>query len=123
MRLINEPTAAAIAFNIATDEQKYIAVLDVGGGTYDITILSLKDNVYDVLATDGDTKLGGLDMDKVFISFIINKIETMYRVSLNRNDQTIWERIRSACEIAKIELSTVLQTNIIIPYLLMDQNN
>lgn len=122
LRLINEPTAAAISYSSDTVHEQIVAVIDIGGGTFDITILSVQDGVYDILVTGGDSKLGGLDIDTAFSELVIKKIVETYG-HFDKDNRTVYERIRTATEIAKIELSTVPTTNLVLPYLFKKEDS
>ena len=116
MRIINEPTAAALAYGLdkqATDQK--IAVFDLGGGTFDISILELGDGVFEVLSTNGDTHLGGDDFDQVIIDWLANDFNAAEGLDL-RKDPTALQRLKEAAEKAKIELSASAQTEINLPY-------
>ena len=116
-RIINEPTAAALAYGLDKNAQdKKIAVYDLGGGTYDISILELGDGVFEVLATNGDTHLGGDDFDNAVINWIVSEFEKQEGINL-KNDPQAMQRIREAAEKAKIELSSSSQTEINLPYI------
>ena len=116
-RIINEPTAAALAYGLDKNAQdKKIAVYDLGGGTYDISILELGDGVFEVLATNGDTHLGGDDFDNAIIDWIVSEFEKAEGIDL-RTDPQAMQRIREAAEKAKIELSSSSQTEINLPYI------
>jgi len=116
-RIINEPTAAALAYGLDKGvEDKKIAVYDLGGGTFDISILELGDGVFEVLATNGDTHLGGDDFDKVIIDWLANEFNSAEGVDL-RKDAMALQRLKEAAEKAKIELSSSAQTEINLPYI------
>jgi molecular chaperone DnaK len=117
MRIINEPTAAALAYGLdkAGTDQK-IAVYDLGGGTFDISILELGDGVFEVLSTNGDTHLGGDDFDQVIIDWMANEFMSEESVDL-RKDPMALQRLKEAAEKAKIELSSSTQTEINLPYI------
>ncbi|MFA5887335.1 MAG: molecular chaperone DnaK [Candidatus Nanoarchaeia archaeon] len=117
IRIINEPTAAALAYGMdkGKKEQKVI-VFDLGGGTLDVTIMELGDGVFEVKSTSGDTQLGGTDMDNAVINFIIKKFKDENGVDLSE-DNVAMQRVREAAEKAKIELSTVLETDINLPFI------
>lgn len=117
IRIINEPTAAALAYGMdkGKKEQKII-VFDLGGGTLDVTIMELGDGVFEVKSTSGDTQLGGTDMDNAVINFIIKKFKDENGVDLSE-DNVAMQRVREAAEKAKIELSTVLETDINLPFI------
>ena len=116
-RIINEPTAAALAYGLdkGGKDQK-IAVYDLGGGTFDISILELGDGVFEVLSTNGDTHLGGDDFDQVIIDFLAEKFKKDEGIDL-RNDPMALQRLKEAAEKAKIELSSSTQTEINLPYI------
>jgi molecular chaperone DnaK len=120
-RIINEPTAAALAYGMEKNENKVIAVYDLGGGTFDISILELSGGVFEVKATNGDTNLGGEDFDTLFQRFLIDlfKKETGIDVS---NDKMALQRLKEAAEKAKIELSSTTQTDIDLPFLTADKS-
>src|SRR5690554_1530677 len=116
-RIINEPTAAALAYGMDKgNEDKKIAVYDLGGGTFDISILELGDGVFEVLSTNGDTHLGGDDFDQVIIDWLANEFNTAEGVDL-RQDAMALQRLKEAAEKAKIELSSSTQTEINLPYI------
>ncbi len=115
-RIINEPTAAALAYGLDKKSQdQKIAVYDLGGGTFDISILELGDGVFEVLSTNGDTHLGGDDFDEVIIDFLANKFKEAEDIDL-RKDPMALQRLKEAAEKAKIELSSSSQTEINLPY-------
>lgn len=116
MRIINEPTAAALAYGLdKAGQDKKIAVYDLGGGTFDISILELGDGVFEVLSTNGDTHLGGDDFDQVIIDWLANEFNATEGVDL-RKDPMALQRLKEAAEKAKIELSSSSQTEINLPY-------
>ena len=117
VRIINEPTAAALAYGIdKSDEELKIMVYDFGGGTLDVTIMEYGSGVFEVISTAGDTQLGGTDMDNAIIDYIAEEFKKENGVDL-RNDKNAFIRLKEAAEKAKIELSTVLQTDINLPYI------
>jgi molecular chaperone DnaK len=116
VRLVNEPTAAAMAYGLDKEGEHKILVFDFGGGTLDVTIMEFGDGTFTVLATSGDTQLGGRDMDEALIKYIIEEFKKQEGIDLNE-DNTALQRIREAAEKAKIELSTVLETEINLPYI------
>ncbi len=117
VRIINEPTAAALAYGLdKSDEELKIMVFDFGGGTLDVTIMEYGGGVFEVLATAGDTQLGGTDMDNAIIDWIAEEFKKEHGVDL-REDKNAFIRLKEAAEKAKIELSTVLQTDINLPYI------
>jgi len=115
-RIVNEPTAAALAYGLDDKKDQKIAVFDLGGGTFDISILEMGDGVFEVLSTNGDTHLGGDDFDQVIINYLAGEFEKKENMDL-RNDRTGLQRLREAAEKAKIELSTSEETEINIPYI------
>jgi len=118
-RIINEPTAAALAYGIDAHEEKKIAVFDLGGGTFDITILSLGDGVVNVLSTGGDTHLGGEDFDREIISYLCDEFAKDCKVDL-RADAMAMQRLREAAEKAKHDLSCAVETDISLPFIAAD---
>jgi len=123
VRLVNEPTAACLAYGVdkAQTEQK-ILVYDFGGGTLDVTIMEFGAGVFEVKATSGDTQLGGTDMDNAIVSFLLNEINNQFGVDVSKDLQAV-QRIREAGERAKIELSNTLTTQINLPFLAMGRDN
>ena len=120
LRIINEPTASALAYGLDhSDHEGKIAVYDLGGGTFDISILDMGDGVFEVLSTNGDTFLGGDDFDQRIINWTADVFETGNGVDL-RKDRMALQRLKEAAEKAKIELSTVLETEINLPYITAD---
>ena len=120
VRIINEPTAASLAFGLdKAKEDMKILVFDFGGGTLDVTIMEMGGGVFEVLSTSGDTKLGGTDMDKVLIDYVVDEFKKKEGVDLT-SDSTAMTRIREACEKAKIELSTVMETDVNLPFIAHD---
>jgi len=120
-RIINEPTAAALAFGLDKTDGKVIAVYDLGGGTFDISILEISGGVFEVKATNGDTSLGGEDFDYVLQEFLVNEFKQQHGMDITK-DKLAVQRIREAAEKAKIELSSTNQTEINLAYLSADQN-
>ncbi len=118
-RIVNEPTAAALAFGMDKKKSGKIAVYDLGGGTFDISILEIGDGVFEVKATNGDTHLGGDDFDQALIDHVANEFKKQHGVDL-RNDVMALQRLKEACEKAKIELSAQLQTTINLPFVTAD---
>ncbi|MBI4148754.1 molecular chaperone DnaK [Candidatus Woesearchaeota archaeon] len=118
VRIVNEPTAAALAYGLEKSGKKdqKILVFDLGGGTLDVTVMEFGDGVFEVKATSGDTQLGGTDMDNAIINHIIKKFKDDTGIDLDE-DNVAMQRIREAAEKAKIELSTVMQTDINLPFL------
>ena len=119
MRIINEPTAAALAYGLDNNKEQTIAVYDLGGGTFDITILQMGDGVFEVKATNGDTHLGGDDFDQVIIDWICEKFKQDQGIDLTA-DRMALQRLRESAERAKIELSTLMQTEINLPFITAD---
>jgi len=120
-RIINEPTAAALAYGFEKKKNEKIAVFDFGGGTFDISILDIGDNVFEVLSTNGDTHLGGDNLDQVLIDYIADEFKKKEGIDL-RNDPMALQRLKEAAEKAKCELSQVLETTINLPFITADQN-
>ena len=118
-RIINEPTAASLAYGLQNEGDKKIAVYDLGGGTFDISILEIGDGVFEVKSTNGDTHLGGDDFDQVIIDWMAQEFLSSQGIDL-RNDQMALQRLKEAAEIAKCELSTTLQTDINLPFVTVD---
>lgn len=118
-RIIPEPTAAALAYGLDKEQDKKIAVYDLGGGTFDISILEIGDGVFEVLATNGDTHLGGDDFDNAIIQWILDEFQKEHGIDL-RQDKMALQRLRDAAEKAKIELSGTQQTEINQPFITMD---
>ncbi len=119
-RIINEPTAAALAYGLdKQDKNVKVAVFDLGGGTFDISILELGDGVFEVLSTNGDTKLGGDDFDQVIINWLAQEFGQEHNVDLKKDPKSL-QRLKEAAETAKIELSNSSQAEINLPYIHMD---
>jgi molecular chaperone DnaK len=119
LRIINEPTASSLAYGLDKKKNEIIAVYDLGGGTFDISILDVGDGVFQVRATSGDTFLGGDDFDVRIMDFLIEQFKKDNGVDLH-NDRQALQRLKEAAEKAKIELSTTMQTEINLPYLTAD---
>ena len=119
MRIINEPTAAALAYGLDNEKDQTIAVYDLGGGTFDITVLQMGEGVFEVKATNGDTHLGGDDFDQLIIDWICEKFKQDQGIDL-KSDRMALQRIRESAESAKIELSTFMQTEINLPFITAD---
>ena len=115
-RIINEPTAAALAYGIDKEKDQKVMVFDLGGGTFDVSILEISDGVFEVLATNGDTMLGGDDFDQRLIDWMVKKFQTENGVDL-RSDKMVMQRLKEAAEKAKIELSGMTSTNINLPFI------
>jgi molecular chaperone DnaK len=120
-RIINEPTASALAYGLDRKADEKIAVYDLGGGTFDISILDVGDGVFQVLSTNGDTFLGGDDFDQRIINWVADEFRKDQGIDL-RNDRMALQRLKEAAEKAKIELSTVQQTEINLPFITADAN-
>jgi len=118
-RIINEPTAASLAYGLQNEGDKKIAVYDLGGGTFDISILEIGDGVFEVKSTNGDTHLGGDDFDQAIIDWMAQEFLSSQGIDL-RNDQMALQRLKEAAETAKCELSTTLQTDINLPFITVD---
>ena len=115
-RIINEPTAAALAYGIDKENDQKVMVFDLGGGTFDVSILEISDGVFEVLATNGDTMLGGDDFDQRLIDWMVKKFQAENGVDL-RSDKMVMQRLKEAAEKAKIELSGMTSTNINLPFI------
>ena len=120
-RIINEPTAAALAYGLDKKGENKIAVYDFGGGTFDITIMETGDGVFEVLSTNGDTHLGGSDMDRALVDYLAEEFKKENGIDL-RDDVKALQRLYEAAENAKIELSSKLQTDINLPYIAVVNN-
>jgi molecular chaperone DnaK len=120
LRIINEPTAAALAYGLdKKDKDQKVAVYDLGGGTFDVSILEIGNGVFEVLSTNGDTHLGGDNFDEKIIDWIINEFKSESGIDLSK-DPMAYQRVREAAEKAKVELSSSTETEINLPYLTMD---
>ncbi len=120
-RIINEPTAAALAYGLDKKKSGKVAVYDLGGGTFDISILDLSDGVFEVLSTNGDTHLGGDDFDKRIIDWLVDEFRKSDGIDLSKDPMAL-QRLKEAAEKAKIELSSTLETNINLPFVTADAN-
>ncbi|MCR5306984.1 MAG: molecular chaperone DnaK [Oscillospiraceae bacterium] len=120
-RIINEPTAAALSYGIDKEEEQKIMVFDLGGGTFDVSIIDMGDGVTEVLATAGNNHLGGDDFDQRIIDWIVDEFKKAEGIDL-RSDKTAMQRLKEAAEKAKIELSSMTQTNINQPFISVDAN-
>lgn len=118
-RIINEPTAAALAYGMENKKEQKVAVYDLGGGTFDISILDISSGVVEVLATNGDTHLGGDDFDKRVIDWIVDQFKKLEGIDLSKDAMAL-QRLREAAEKAKIELSGTVTTNINLPFITAD---
>lgn len=121
LRVINEPTAAALAYGMDKTEDKVIAVFDLGGGTFDVSILEIQKGVFEVKSTNGNTFLGGEDFDNHLLEHLVGEFKKEQGIDL-RKDAMALQRVREAAEKAKVELSSAVQTDINLPYLTMDQS-
>lgn len=119
LRIINEPTAAALAYGLDKESDQKILVFDLGGGTFDVSILEIGDGVFEVLATSGNNRLGGDDFDQRIIDWLAEEFKRENGIDL-RNDKMAMQRLKEAAEKAKIELSGVTQTNINLPFITAD---
>ncbi|MHC1603032.1 MAG: molecular chaperone DnaK, partial [Methermicoccaceae archaeon] len=120
LRIINEPTAASLAYGIDKEGDQTIMVFDLGGGTFDVSILEVGEGVFEVKATSGNTHLGGDDFDKRIMDWIVSEFKKEHGIDLSK-DRVAMQRIRDESEKAKIELSTLQQTNISIPFITQDE--
>ena len=118
-RIINEPTAAALAYGLDKEQEQKIMVYDLGGGTFDVSILEIGDGIVEVLATAGDTRLGGDDFDQRIMDYLVNEFKKAEGVDL-KNDKMAMQRLREAAEKAKIELSGMTTTTVNLPYITAD---
>ncbi len=122
VRIINEPTAASLAYGFDRVEKGHnIMVFDFGAGTLDVTLMEFGEGVFEVMSTSGDTQLGGRDMDEVIVNYLVDEFKKDTGIDLKK-DKMAMQRIREAAEKAKIELSTVLETDINLPYITADQD-
>ncbi|MGQ9532811.1 MAG: molecular chaperone DnaK [Desulfotomaculales bacterium] len=121
LRIINEPTAAALAYGLDKEENQTILVFDLGGGTFDVSILEIGDGVFEVKATSGNNRLGGDDFDQRIIDWMVSEFKKETGIDL-RKDRMAMQRLKEAAEKAKIELSTVYTTNINLPFISADEN-
>ena len=121
LRIINEPTAAALAYGLDQQESGIVAVFDLGGGTFDVSILEIGDGVFEVKSTNGDTFLGGEDFDQAIIEFLADEFKKETGINL-RDDRMALQRLKEAAEKAKIELSSAVQTDVNLPFITADQS-
>src|ERR1700723_559099 len=121
LRIINEPTAAALAYGMEKKGTGTIAVYDLGGGTFDISVLEIGDGVFEVKSTNGDTFLGGEDFDKKIIDYLADEFKKEQGIDL-RNDKLALQRLKEAAEKAKVELSSSMQTEVNLPFITADRN-
>ena len=120
-RIINEPTAAALAYGLDKQGDRKIAVFDLGGGKFDISILELGDGVFEVKSTNGDTMLGGDDFDDILVDWLIDEFKNSDNYDLSKDSMAI-QRLKEASEKAKCELSSSKQTEINLPFIASDDN-
>lgn len=120
-RIINEPTSASLAYGLKDEEEKTIFVYDLGGGTFDVSLLELDEGVFEVIATSGNNNLGGDDFDERIVEWVLDKFEDEHGIDLSDDDQAV-QRIRNAAEEAKKELSSKKMTNINIPFIYNDDD-
>ena len=116
LRLVNEPTAAALAYGLDKKGEGKICVLDLGGGTFDVTLMEMGEGVFEVISTSGDTALGGMDMDNSLVNWIVSEFKTESGTDVSKDRQAM-QRLRDAGEKAKIELSSTLETTINLPFI------
>jgi molecular chaperone DnaK len=116
LRIINEPTAASLAYGLDKKNDERILVFDLGGGTFDVSVLSVGDGIFEVLSTSGDTRLGGDNFDKQIVDYLISEFEKKEGISL-KNDSQALQRLTEAAEKAKIELSTLTETKVNLPFI------
>ena len=121
LRILNEPTAAALAYGLEKKTNEIVLIFDLGGGTFDVSVLEVGDEVFEVLATSGDTHLGGDDFDQMIVDYIIRAFQKKEGIDLYKEKQSL-QRIIEASERAKIELSTLQSTRISLPFIHMDPN-
>jgi len=121
LRVLPEPTAAALAYGLDKKKNEKICVFDLGGGTFDVSVLDVGDGVFEVLSINGDTHLGGDDFDQVLINFLADEFKRMEGIDL-RKDPMALQRLKEAAEKAKIELSTVMETTVNLPFITADQS-
>ena len=121
LRIINEPTAAALAYGLDKQENEKILVFDLGGGTFDVSVLEVGDGVVEVMATNGDTHLGGDDWDEVIVDWLVSEFKKDQGIDLSQDRQAL-QRLKEAAEKAKIELSATVSTEINLPFITADQS-
>ena len=121
LRIVNEPTAAALAYGLEKEKAEKVLVFDLGGGTFDVSILEIGDGVHEVLSTSGDTRLGGDDFDQKIMDWMCDEFKKAEGIDL-RNDKQAMQRVKEAAEKAKCELSSVMETNINLPFITADAN-
>ena len=116
LRLVNEPTAAALAYGLDKKGEGKIAVLDLGGGTFDVTLMEMGEGVFEVTSTSGDTALGGMDMDNAVIQWLVSEFRSEHGIDLSADKQAL-QRLRDASEKAKIELTSAVETTVNLPFI------
>ena len=121
LRIVNEPTAATLAYGLEKEKSEKVLVFDLGGGTFDVSILEIGDGVHEVLSTSGDTHLGGDDFDQKIMDWMCDEFKKQEGIDL-RNDKQAMQRVKEAAEKAKCELSSVMETNINLPFITADAN-
>lgn len=121
LRIVNEPTAAALAYGLEKDKPEKVLVFDLGGGTFDVSVLEIGDGVHEVLSTSGDTRLGGDDFDQKIIDWLAEEFKRQEGIDL-RSDKQAMQRLKEASEKAKCELSSVVETTINLPFITADAN-
>lgn len=121
LRIVNEPTAAALAYGLEKEKSEKVLVFDLGGGTFDVSILEIGDGVHEVLSTSGDTHLGGDDFDQKIIDWLCEEFKKQEGIDL-KSDKQAMQRLKEAAEKAKCELSSVVETNINLPFITADAN-
>ena len=121
LRIVNEPTAAALAYGLEKEKSEKVLVFDLGGGTFDVSVLEIGDGVHEVLSTSGDTHLGGDDFDQKVMDWICEEFKKQEGIDL-KGDKQAMQRVKEAAEKAKCELSSVLETNINLPFITADAN-
>jgi molecular chaperone DnaK len=121
LRIVNEPTAAALAYGLEKEKREKVLVFDLGGGTFDVSILEIGDGVHEVLSTSGDTHLGGDDFDEKIMGWIVDEFKKSEGIDLKADKQAM-QRVKEAAEKAKMELSSVMETNINLPFITADAN-
>ena len=118
VRIINEPTAAALAYGMENKGNEKVLVFDLGGGTFDVSILDIADGTFEVVSTAGDNRLGGDDWDEEIVKWILKEIKNEFNTDLS-NDKMAMQRLKDAAEKAKIELSAMVETTIMLPFIAM----
>ena len=120
-RIINEPTAAALSYGLDKGKEKTIVVYDLGGGTFDVSVLHISDGVFEVKSTNGDTFLGGEDFDSAILNHLIDNFKSAHNIDL-KNDKMALQRLKEAAEKVKIELSSAMESEVNLPYITVDSN-